>query len=67
MKNILTFKSSIKDSKHQKMTDTNIKDAAKKIFNETIKDKLSVKLEPKDENHLKIVIEDAIKIGINAR
>lgn len=49
------------------MTDTNIKDAAKKIFNANIKDQLSVKLESKDEYHLKMVIEDAIRIGINGR
>ncbi|WP_161634384.1 hypothetical protein [Aquimarina pacifica] len=49
------------------MTNTNIKDAAKKIFNETIKDKLSVKLDPKDEHCLKMVIEDAIRIGINTK
>ncbi|MHA7058072.1 hypothetical protein ACWGOQ_0012695 [Aquimarina sp. M1] len=46
------------------MTNTNIKDAAKKIFNENIKDKLSVKLDHKDEYYLKLVIEDAIRIGI---
>lgn len=49
------------------MTDTNIKDAAKKIFNENIKNKLSVKLDPKDEHYLKIIIEDAIRIGIEGK
>jgi len=49
------------------MTDTNIKDAANKIFNANIKDQLSVKLEPKDAYNLKMVIEDAIRIGINAK
>lgn len=49
------------------MTEANIKDAAKKIFNQEIKNKLSVKLDSKDEFHLKMVIEDAIKIGINEK
>jgi len=49
------------------MTNTNIKDAAKKIFNADIKDKLSVKLDHKDEYYLKMVIEEAIRMGINAK
>lgn len=46
------------------MTDTNIKDTAKKIFNEQIKDKLSVRLNSEDEILLKYVIEYTIALGL---
>ena len=49
------------------MTDTNIKDAAKKIFNNQIKNSISVKLDHKEEDYLKWVIEEAIRIGIDSK
>lgn len=49
------------------MTDINIKDAAKKIFNNKIKNNISVKLDPTEEYHLQLVIEDAIRIGIDSK